>query len=36
MPDARCTRGLVSNVHKNTPTSIQVQRRLSDIPCAMA
>jgi hypothetical protein len=35
MPDARCTRGLVCKVHKKTHTSIQVQRRQSDIPCAM-
>ena len=36
MPDARCTRGLVCNKQKKTHTSIQVQRRTSDIPCAMA
>ena len=37
MPDARCTRGLVCKRHKEkTHTSIQVQRRTSDIPCAMA
>jgi hypothetical protein len=37
MPDARCTRGLVCKyVRKKTHTSIQVQRRHSDIPCAMA
>ena len=35
MPGARCTRGLVCNMHKKTHTSIQVQRRQSDIPCAM-
>src|ERR1700730_2205898 len=36
MPDARCTRGLVCKyVRKKTHTSIQVQRRQSDIPCAM-
>jgi len=34
MPDARCTRGLVCN-GKRKHTSIQVQRRTSDIPCAM-
>jgi hypothetical protein len=37
MPGARCTRGLVCKVHKrNAHTSIQVQRRHSGIPCAMA
>ena len=37
MPDARCTRGLVcKDVRKKTHTSIQVQRRHSGIPCAMA
>ena len=36
MPDARCTRGLVCNMQRKTHTSIQVQRRRSDIPCAMA
>jgi hypothetical protein len=37
MPDARCTRGLVCKyVRKKTHTSIQVQRRHSGIPCAMA
>ena len=37
MPDARCTRGLVcKDVDKKTHTSIQVQRRHSGIPCAMA
>jgi hypothetical protein len=36
MPGARCTRGLVCKMHiKNAHTSIQVQRRQSDIPCAM-
>jgi hypothetical protein len=35
-PDARCTRGLVCKiVQKNAHTSIQVQRRQSDFPCAM-
>jgi hypothetical protein len=36
MPDARCTRGPVCKRRKKTHTSIQVQRRRSDIPCAMA
>ena len=36
MPGARCTRGLVCNVCEETHTSIQVQRRHSGIPCAMA
>ena len=37
MPDARCTRGLVCKyVRKKTHTSIQVQRRHSGIPRAMA
>jgi hypothetical protein len=37
MPDARCTRGLVCKyVRKKAHTSIQVQRRHSGIPCAMA
>ena len=37
MPGARCTRGLVCKLHKeNAHTSIQVQRRQSGIPCAMA
>jgi hypothetical protein len=37
MPDARCTRGLVcKDVRKKAHTSIQVQRRHSGIPCAMA
>ena len=36
MPGARCTRGLVCKDALNkTHTSIQVQRRQSDIPCAM-
>jgi hypothetical protein len=35
-PGARCTRGLVCNVHKEMRhTSIQVQRRASGLPCAM-
>src|SRR6266516_932308 len=32
MPGARCTRGLVCNRHKNTHTSIQVQRRHPTFP----
>ena len=37
MPGARCTRGLVCKVaQKKAHTSIQVQRRQSGIPCAMA
>ena len=36
MPDARCTRGPVCKKEKKTHTSIQVQRRQSGIPCAMA
>ena len=37
MPGARCTRGLVCKVAQgNAHTSIQVQRRQSGIPCAMA
>ncbi len=37
MPDARCTRGLACKGWKEKAhTSIQVQRRTSDIPCAMA
>src|SRR5258705_7870809 len=37
MPGARCTRGLVCKVaQRNAHTSIQVQRRQSGIPCAMA
>ena len=35
MPGARCTRGLVRKRWKEAHTSIQVQRRQSDIPCAM-
>ena len=36
-PGARCTRGLVCNVHqKKTHTSIQVKRKHSGLPCAMA
>jgi hypothetical protein len=37
MPDARCTRGLAcKGWQEKAHTSIQVQRRTSDIPCAMA
>jgi hypothetical protein len=37
MPGARCTRGLVCKVaQRKAHTSIQVQRRQSGIPCAMA
>jgi len=37
MPGARCTRGLVRKMCiKNAHTSIQVQRKHSGIPCAMA
>jgi hypothetical protein len=36
MPGARCTRGLVCKVHEKTHTSIQVQRKHSGIPRAMA
>jgi hypothetical protein len=36
MPGARCTRGLVRKRWKEAHTSIQVQRKQSDIPCAMA
>src|SRR3954467_9670046 len=36
MPDARCTRGLACNGVEEAHTSIQVQRRHSGIPCAMA
>jgi hypothetical protein len=36
MPDARCTRGLVCNVHKECAHEHTGQRRTSDIPCAMA
>ena len=35
MPGARCTRGLVCKRWKEAHTSIQVQRKQSDIPCAM-
>src|SRR5579859_60646 len=35
MPGARCTRGLACKIVQQTHTSIQVQRRHSDIPCAM-
>jgi hypothetical protein len=35
MPGARCTRGLVCKIVQKKHTSIQVQRRQSDIPCAM-
>ena len=35
MPGARCTRGLVRKRWKEAHTSIQVQRKQSDIPCAM-
>jgi hypothetical protein len=35
MSDARCTRGPVCKMGKKTHTSIQVQRRQSDIPRAM-
>src|SRR5712672_4714689 len=36
MPDARCTRGLMRNVHKECAHEHTGQRRQSDIPCAMA
>src|SRR5436190_13740838 len=36
MPDARCTRGLMRNVHKKCAHEHTGQRRTSDIPCAMA
>jgi hypothetical protein len=36
MPDARCTRDFACNGQKEAHTSIQVQRRHSGIPCAMA
>jgi hypothetical protein len=36
MPGARCTRGLVCKIVRKPHTSIQVQRRHSGIPCAMA
>jgi hypothetical protein len=36
-PGARCTRGLAGVLQRNMlPTSIQVQRRASGLPCAMA
>ena len=36
-PGARCTRGLACGLHKSKMhTSIQVQRRASGLPCAMA
>ena len=35
MPGARCTRGLVCKRWREAHTSIQVQRKHSDIPCAM-
>src|SRR5882757_5680897 len=35
-PGTRCTRGLACNDAKAAHTSIQVQRRHSDFPCAMA
>src|SRR3982074_425609 len=36
MPDARCTRGLMRNVHKECAHEHTGQRRTSDIPCAIA
>ena len=36
MPDARCTRGLMCNVHRKCAHEHTGQRRTSDIPCAMA
>src|SRR5258706_16300102 len=36
MPGARCTRGLMRNVHKECAHEHTGQRRQSDIPCAMA
>src|SRR5882762_8382082 len=36
MPGARCTRGLMRNVHKECAHEHTGQRRASDIPCAMA
>src|SRR3979409_2203616 len=36
MPDARCTRDLMRNVHKECAHEHTGQRRTSDIPCAMA
>src|SRR5882757_1006298 len=35
MPDARCTRDLMRNVHKKCAHEHTGQRRTSDIPCAM-
>jgi hypothetical protein len=35
MPGARCTRGLMRNVHKKCAHEHTGQRRASDIPCAM-
>ncbi len=35
-PGARCTRGPVCNCTRSAHTSIQVQRRASGLPCAMA
>ena len=36
MPDARCTRGPVCKLGKETAHEHTGQRRQSDIPCAMA
>jgi hypothetical protein len=36
MPDARCTRDLMRNVHRKCAHEHTGQRRQSDIPCAMA
>jgi len=36
MPDARCTRGLARNVHRECAHEHTGERRLSGIPCAMA
>ena len=36
MPAARCTRGLMRNVHRECAHEHTGQRRASDIPCAMA
>src|SRR5450432_2853101 len=36
MPDARCTRGPMRNVHRKCAHEHTGQRRTSDIPCAMA
>jgi len=36
MPDARCTRGLVCKLGRETAHERTGQRRTSDIPCAMA